>query len=358
MADGPIGKTTGKVCMKCGASVKGDLDRCPADGFRLASSPGFKIVGTVVENRYTVEEAIGTGGWATVYKAVDAVLKRPVAIKVLHESHLTNQVRIARFLREAQSIAQLQHRNICEVFDFGFLHTGQPYIVMEFLNGTSLSRILGDQKRLPAPEAAHIISQACDALNMAHKRGIIHRDIKPGNIFLMDDGRVKLLDFGLAKTLAKEDKPLTATGITVGTAEYMSPEQCFGMAVTPAADIYSLGCVLFEMLTGNTPFEAGDDVEYMNKHVKEQAPRLADRCKEVSFSPALETVVARCLEKNPASRFDDAYAFKHQLLLATGGAADADKSSLRTLQKMGTFMWLAVIILLLLLIGAMYVASK
>jgi serine/threonine-protein kinase len=307
-----------KVCMKCGASVSGDLDRCPTDGFRLASSASFRIVGTVVEKRYKVQEAIGTGGWATVYKAEDQVLKRTVAIKVLHEAHLNNEVRIARFLREAQAIAQLQHKNICDVYDFGFLPHGQPFIVMEFLHGTALSKIISEKKRLPVKDAVNIIVQACDGLSAAHKNGIIHRDIKPGNIFIMDDGRIKLLDFGLAKTLDKEDRPLTATGITVGTAEYMSPEQCFGLQVTASSDIYALGCVLFEMLTGTTPFEAFDDIEYMNKHVKEKAPKLAGKCPDQEFSPALEAVVARALDKNPAKRFDDAYAFKHQLLGATG----------------------------------------
>lgn len=313
-----------KVCMKCGASVAADLDRCPVDGFRLASSGNYRLIGTLIDKRYLVEEAIGTGGWATVYKAQDQVLKRCVAIKVLHEAHLGNEVRIARFLREAQAIAQLQHRNVCEIFDFGFSPQGQPYIVMEFLTGTSLSRMLAERQRLPLAEAVDIISQSCDGLLAAHKVGIIHRDMKPGNIMVVEDGRVKVLDFGLAKTLDKDEKPLTASGITVGTAEYMSPEQCFGLPVTAASDIYSLGCVLFETLTGKTPFQAGEDIEYMNKHVKEKAPKLADRCPEVEFPPAIEAVLARALDKNPAKRFDDAYAFKHQLLTAIG-KADAPK---------------------------------
>lgn len=313
MSNDPNNKTL--TCLSCGTpTTDASLDRCPRDGGHLVADQKDKLVKTLLLNRYFLQRVIGKGGWGSVYRAEDRLLHRDVAIKVLHEWLSFDRERLARFQREGEAVARLVHPNICTVYDFGFLNGRQPFIVMEYLEGETLRAYIEDHGKLPMAQALDLAMQACDALAAAYALGIVHRDIKPDNILLLANGQIKLVDFGLAKlTVDEENAKITSTGTTVGTPAYMSPEQCQGIPVDGAADIYSLGCVLFEMLTGKTPFAGFGYFDYMSQHVGSEPPLLADACSSEKFPLALEEAVMRALEKQPSARFKNADEFKEAL---------------------------------------------
>jgi serine/threonine-protein kinase len=250
--------------------------------------------------RYEIEGILGEGGMATVYRALDTVLGRPVAAKILAPRYANDATFVERFRREAQSAAAMNHTNIVNVFDTGS-DDGTHYIVMELVEGRTLRDVLSDGPLLPE-RSAEIAEAVASALAFAHERGIVHRDVKPGNIMITPSGDVKVMDFGIARATAGES--LTQTATVLGTATYLSPEQAQGETVDARSDLYSLGVVLFEMLTGRPPFEGESPVAVAYKHVREEPvrPSLLNR----DVSEPLERIVLKAMAKNPENRYSSA----------------------------------------------------
>jgi serine/threonine-protein kinase len=267
-------------------------------------------------DRYEVRSTLGRGGMATVFEGVDLVLDRPVAIKVLAERYAGDEKFVARFQREARAAAGLSHANIVSVFDTGDTG-GQHYIVMELFRGETLADLLAREGTLSAGHAAGIAGIVAQALQAAHDKGFVHRDVKPGNVMLSPSGEVKVMDFGIAR--AATDEALTQTGMVLGTASYLSPEQSKGDPVDHRSDIYSLGCVLYEMLTGRPPFSGGSPVSVAYRHVNEEPEPPSGVNPRVPAE--LESVVMRALRKDPEARFPTADAFREAVTAALGGEA-------------------------------------
>jgi eukaryotic-like serine/threonine-protein kinase len=259
--------------------------------------------GEVVDARYTVVSRIGSGGMADVYLAEDAQLGRRVALKVLHRRFAADQEFVERFRREASAAAGLQHPNVVQVFDRGEID-GTYYIAMEFLEGRSLKQLVREEGPLDPARAIDLTIQILRAARFAHKRGVIHRDIKPHNVIVDAEGRVKVTDFGIARAGASD---MTETGAIMGTAAYLSPEQAQGHGVSASSDLYSVGILLYELLTGRVPFDAESAVTIALKQVSE-AP-VPPRALNPAVSPELEDVVLRALQKDPSRRFTDADDF-------------------------------------------------
>ncbi len=271
--------------------------------------------GSVIAGRYQVEAQIGQGGMASVYRAEDIQLGRKVAVKVLHAQYAEDQEFVERFRREAKAAAQLQHPGIVSVYDTGSWE-GTWYIAMELLEGPTLKERLVGEGRIAPAEAIAITEQILRAVRAAHRDGIIHRDLKPHNVILDEEGRPKVTDFGIARRGASD---MTATGSILGTAHYIAPEQAQGEVITPRTDLYAVGVVLYEMLTGRTPFEGDSAVSIALAHVN-NTPR-SPRSLVPEVSPALDAVVLRALAKRPSDRFADADAFLAALSDASRGIA-------------------------------------
>src|SRR4051812_22079966 len=264
---------------------------------------------------YAIVAPLGAGGMGEVYRAHDARLGREVAIKVLPASFAADEERLRRFEQEARATGTLNHPNILGVYDLGS-HDGAPYVVSELLDGDTLRARIGTSP-LPHRKAIDYAAQIARGLSAAHDKGIVHRDLKPDNVFVTRDGRVKILDFGLAKVkqvdapveaetaLAAGGAPKTAAGTVLGTVGYMSPEQVRGTAVDPRSDIFSFGVVLYEMLTGRRAFKGDSAVETMNAILKEDPAPASDA--GPPLPPALDRIVLHCLEKNPEERFQSAH---------------------------------------------------
>ena len=252
-------------------------------------------------DRYRQVRRIASGGMGTVYEGVDERLGRRVAIKFLKEEYAEDPLLVERFGREARAAASLDHPNIAQVFDSG-QHGGRHFIVMEFLDGEDLGHMLREDCRLPAEVAVSVTAQVCSALAAAHTAGVVHRDIKPGNVLVRADGRVKVTDFGIAQVPGQAS--LTGAGLVLGTARYLSPEQACGQAVTPASDLYSAGVLLFQMLTGNVPFTGDSPVAVALSHVREEVPSVHDFVPEVPLP--LAEVVATATARDPQNRYADA----------------------------------------------------
>ncbi len=261
--------------------------------------------------RYVLRDLLGQGGMASVHLAHDTVLDRPVAVKTLHTNLGNEQSFRERFRREAQSVAKLNHTNIVSVFDSGEdMIDGQlvPYIVMEYVEGKPLGDVLAadvaQYGAMPADKALKITGDVLAALAVSHEMGLVHRDIKPGNVMITRRGVVKVMDFGIARAMQSGVTSMTQTGMVVGTPQYLSPEQALGRGVDERSDLYSVGCMLFELLTGRLPFDADSPLAMAYQHVQEipPAPSSFNR----SLTPAMDALVARALRKNPAERFPTA----------------------------------------------------
>jgi serine/threonine protein kinase len=254
--------------------------------------------GTVLGDRYELGPRLGTGGMATVYRARDRVLGRDVAVKVLAHGYASDTSFVERFRREARAAAGLNHPNVVTVYDHG-ADDGSRYIVMEHVDGRTLAEVLAQEGTLAPERAAAITAGVARALDAAHRRDLVHRDVKPANILLTRDDRAKVADFGIARAAA--DAALTATGTVIGTATYIAPEQAAGRSVDHRSDIYSLGCVLYEMLAGRPPFTADTDLALASRHVRDDpAPPSSIRD---GIPPELERVVMTALAKDPGRRF-------------------------------------------------------
>jgi eukaryotic-like serine/threonine-protein kinase len=273
--------------------------------------------GTIVDERYRIVARLGSGGMADVYLAEDNLLGRRVALKLLHHRFAEDQEFVERFRREASSAAGLSHPNVVAVFDRGEWN-GTYYIAMEYLSGRSLKAIVREHGALSPNDAIDIVVQILLATRFAHKRGIIHRDIKPHNVILDEEGRAKVTDFGIARAGASD---MTMTGSIMGTAQYLSPEQAQGHAVSETSDLYAVGVVLYELLTGNVPFEGDSAVSIALKQVSVEPIPPSRINPEVS--PALEAVVMRSLAKDPTARFASADEFIAALQQARVGILPA-----------------------------------
>jgi serine/threonine protein kinase len=307
----------------------------------MARSP---MQGAVISNRYELEDRLGAGGMSTVYRATDRVLERTVAVKVLAE-HLSDDERfVARFRREALAVAKLIHPNIVQVYDTG-IDEGRHYIVMEYVEGRSCAQLLQREGRFDPQTAARIGVQACAGLEYAHRQGIVHRDVKPGNLMVIGgpagagDGSahgemtIKLTDFGIAR--AAEQTRLTQVGSVVGTAAYLAPEQTRGEEATPASDVYALGVVLYQLLAGRLPYEGSTLAELAIR--RENESPLAPSAYDDSIPETLSAAVLRSLESDPARRYASARTLADALRMGLAGedptALDAGEAATRAIAE-------------------------
>jgi serine/threonine protein kinase len=341
-------------CPTCGRHYSSDWRECPEDGtplhaeatveFQVQSDP---LIGKVFDAKYRLEELIGEGGMGSVYKATHLLIDRPVSVKVMHPRLVEDEAARIRFQREAKAAGRLQHVNAVTVTDFGSTDDGYVYLVMELLEGRSLKELLAREAPLEPARAVSFMLQVSAAVAVAHEAGIIHRDLKPANIFIQQRKHappvVKVLDFGIAKVVAEsldeaEQQALTLTGVMIGTPRYMSPEQCESRVLTPASDVYSMGIILYEMLTSTTPFSGSSPLALAMKHSREE-PRPPSEFVS-SIAPEIEAVVLHALEKDPDQRPKDGGAFRQELYAVaqqlgldhfTGGAMP----SMETLRNAG-----------------------
>jgi eukaryotic-like serine/threonine-protein kinase len=273
------------------------------------------LINTLFDGRYRVLRKLGAGGMADVYLAEDEELGRRVAIKILNDRHANDEQFVERFRREAKNAAGLSHPNIVAIYDRGEAE-GTYYIAMEFLDGRSLKELLIARGPMPIDDAIAYTRQILNALRFAHKKGVVHRDIKPHNVMVDPDGRVKVTDFGIARAGASQ---MTEAGAIVGTAQYLSPEQARGAAVDQRSDLYSVGVVLYEMLTGSVPFSGETPVEIAMKHLSD-APRPPSTVRP-DISPDLDMIVLRALAKDPDDRFQSAEEMDAELARVAGGGS-------------------------------------
>nr|WP_246851484.1 protein kinase [Patulibacter sp. SYSU D01012] len=259
----------------------------------------------MLADRYRLEAQIGSGGMSTVYRAFDTVLERTVAIKRMHREIAENSEQLERFRREARAVAQLNHPNIVQVIDAGE-HDDTPFIVFEYVNGETLKERIQRAGRLPVTEAVAYAIEIARALGAAHERGIVHRDVKPQNVMINEEGAAKVTDFGIARTM--EEHGLTADGRVLGTTDYVSPEQAMGHDVDGQSDIYSLGIVLFEMLVGDIPFHGENQVAVAMKHVREEIPDVQQ------LRPSVGSALAAVVDRATAKALDVRYPSTDELV--------------------------------------------
>ena len=274
----------------------------------------MKIKDTLLDNRYRILSKIGVGGMADVYKGEDTLLGRPVAIKILHANFASDDEFVSRFKREAQAAGKLNHPNIVNMYDVGY-DQDMHYIIMEYVDGETLKEYITRHHRLSIDEAVKITISIGEGLEHAHAMGIVHCDIKPHNVIITNTGRVKVTDFGIARAMNSTNTVMYTNSI-MGSAHYLSPEQASGKSVDGNTDIYSLGVVLYEMLTGKVPFEGDTPIAVALKHVREKV--IPPTRYNPSIPPLLESVVLKALAKNPADRFESISEMMGDLRLSQG----------------------------------------
>jgi serine/threonine protein kinase len=322
------------ICPRCHRRYEGDHLFCPHDGERLVAVLDIKRIrskptelhGVIFGGRYQVRGLIGKGAMAQVLLALDQTTGTPVAVKVLETKHLTDKRAVARILLEAKAASQVTHRHIVEMLDVGLaggVSGGAPYLVMELLFGESLGDWLRREKTMSPQAGLPFIREIGEALTAVHRAGIVHRDVKPDNVFLQGEKKTpyaaKLVDFGFAK-LAKQGA-LTQMGVTVGTVEYMSPEQAVSDTVDARADVYGLGVLMYRMFSGRLPFETGDATEMLARHLAEEPPPLV--ITGTPLASGLEAVVRKALRKRPDNRYASMEALLGDLSRLTRGESIA-----------------------------------
>ncbi len=322
-----------KTCPECGLELVGENAVCACDSSlpaRLRTSPAKDpFIGSILNSTYQIQEVVGSGGMGRVYKARDVLMERTVAIKMLHAHLTSDQASIQRFQQEARAASAINHPNVITAYDFGISESGQPYLIMDFLQGKSLSNTIDDSNGLEYSRAIHIFAQTCDALHVAHTKGVIHRDLKPSNIMVVqnrdDPDFVKIVDFGIAKLLphsGKQSQNLTQTGELFGSPLYMSPEQFLGKVLDERTDIYAMGCVMYETLIGRPPFTGEHVLETMHKHIHEAPVKFSQARPDLKIAAKLEAIVMRALEKEPDARYQTMAELRDAILLTIEGAKD------------------------------------
>ena len=295
------------------------------DGALTDEASGRLPAGTLINNRYKIVNEIAEGGMSIVYKAIDtqdlaADADTLVAMKVLRTELARDPSIVDRLHREARSVKELDHPNIVQVRDYGSTEDGLHFIVMQLIDGPSLADLIVKEKQLSSARSINLFLQLCDALQEAHQHGIVHRDIKPSNILMAIDENgeetAKIADFGIAKPSPSEralNPSLTHTGSILGSPAYMSPEQCMGTATDERTDIYSLGCVMYETLTGRSPFAADTPVKSILSHLEQNPEPFEIEFKGLKIPAHLEKIVLKCLEKEPANRYQKAILLREAL---------------------------------------------
>jgi len=328
-----------KICPICATEYRDDVRFCPNDGQTLRSSgPTKDLVGQVLADRYHIMKKLGEGGMGQVYLAEHVKMGRRSAIKVMNPSLVHDPEAVARFNREAANASRISDSHVCAIYDFGETPDGLIYLAMEFVEGAPLTDLLASEGALPVARAADISIQVAAALQAAHDLGIVHRDLKPDNIMLTRgrDGAdaVKVVDFGLAKAVGGEtgNQKVTKTGLVVGTPEFMSPEQLSGDTLDGRSDVYSLGLVLFKMLTGTLPFPADTVQEAMIKRLTDEPAELIEMRPDLHFPPGLQQTLDTALARSPADRYQSAAKFAHDVAMVVGlSRTDADTALPTTL---------------------------
>ena len=314
-----------KKCPRCGVEYPDANTLCPADGIALETT-GDSLIGSVLSGKYRIDERLNEGGMGTVYRGTHVLMDKTVAIKVLRPSLAADEKIVARFSREARAASRISHPNALSVTDFGEDENGTVFLVMEYLSGRTLKKVIQEEGPLPLPRVVDITRQIADALNAAHQQGIIHRDLKSDNIMLLDTmtgDHAKVLDFGIAKINEpdgnRDSGSLTAPNLVIGTPQYMSPEQCSqDSEIDSRSDIYSLGVILYEMLVGHVPFSAESPTMVMLKHLQEPVPSVLDERNDLP--PSIDRVIARAMAKVPANRYQNVAELIEDLTIASGTA--------------------------------------
>ncbi|MCW5822779.1 MAG: serine/threonine protein kinase [Cyanobacteria bacterium TGS_CYA1] len=306
-----------KICMVCSGEFDYSIDSCPNDGNPLQKVRYDTLVGTTFLDKYEILEELGSGGMSTVYKVKQVFLGKEFALKILKDSAAGSGDGIARFQREAQAAGALKHQGIISIQDFGLTPDGQPYMTMEYIAGSSLSQLLDKKSRLDLRLALSFMDQICEALMHAHENGIVHRDLKPSNIMLVTglDGKInaKIVDFGIAKVVAENSENslnLTKTGELIGSPLYMSPEQCRGQKIDHRSDIYSVGCVFYEMLVGMPPIVGKQVTDTILAHIQKPPNPFPEG---VEIPHNVKEAIFKALEKEPDSRHQTMYDFKKSI---------------------------------------------
>ncbi|MBI5534001.1 MAG: protein kinase [Deltaproteobacteria bacterium] len=308
------------LCPECGI-VFPTQGVCPTHGKALVSTGSDPMLGKMVGS-YRVVSVIGEGGMGRVYKGLHPSIGSRVAIKVLTASAAQDRNAVARFFAEARAVNIVRHEGIVNVLDLATSELGEPYMVMEYLDGSPLDGLLKKQGALDVQFACRLVCEVLRALEAAHAAGVVHRDLKPANVFVSPAGHAKVLDFGIVKLRADDGAAgLTQSGALLGTPYYMSPEQAASRPADARSDLYSAGVILYESLTGARPFNATSLYELLRQHLQEQPP--SPRARRAELSPALEAVVLRSLEKEPSRRFQSAADFRMAIERALAGAAVA-----------------------------------
>ncbi|MBI2809340.1 MAG: serine/threonine protein kinase [Candidatus Melainabacteria bacterium] len=307
-------------CMRCQEEFSDGRQICPHDGTRLIVALPDPMIGKTFADRYEIISVVGRGGMSVVYKAQQMFMQNYVAIKVLNQTLISDPSSFDRFKQEAIAAISIRDENVIQVLDFG-ISDDKAFLIMEYLEGQDLADWLIKNGDMPVERALKIFTQACSGLAHAHAKGVIHRDLKPGNLFLINepDGHelVKIVDFGIAKIQSKDGaiaQNLTQPGEVFGSPLYMSPEQCQGKSLDARSDIYSLGCVLYEALTGMPPLMGINSFETMNKHVGEQPLSLREMMPEKDIPELLEACILKSLQKDPDQRQQTMLQFKQELI--------------------------------------------
>lgn len=283
--------------------------------------------GSIIDGRYEVVTELGEGGMGVVFRAQHMKMDRTVAIKFLKPALLPDKEKVDRFMREAQLVSRLKHDNIVNVYSIGLTNSGQPYIAMEYVEGVPLTELIAKRGFLKVEEALPIFTQVCDALAHAHHKKVVHRDVKPSNIMIVQEKPgvtiAKVVDFGIAKSVAETHPAITQTGLLMGSAFYMSPGQCAGRLTDVRSDVYSLGCTLFEALTGKPPFRGETFFETLSKQLSEEPPAVNDINPEARISGELQSVLDCMLQKDPINRYQSMDQLKADLTRVLAGQAAA-----------------------------------
>jgi len=266
-------------------------------------------IGQIIKDRYEITQLLGEGGMSYVYKAIDKQLQRTVAIKTLKPNYVEQEKFVERFKREAQTAANLNHPNIVQIFDWGI--GDEPFFVMEYIEGNTLTSIIANKRTISMNDILFIGAQVSSGLQAAHSKGLVHRDIKPGNIMITPEGKVKVTDFGIV-SLQNEESDITKTGSILGTASYISPEQAQGKPVSKESDLYSLGTVMYELITGKPPFEGDTPIATATKHITDKPEKLSTY--RVDIPKGVENAVLKLLHKYPKDRFKNAEDLRAVLL--------------------------------------------